>query len=178
MGSQPWIWRGAVRCLSLNSRWVNYLNIKGLLFWFFSSEKSLTLLPHFLSQIIFHHVGSLWGWWGENIWSAQQPKCQNWICNSYTLFCAWGKWGCMPSDIAYHHQYFLCETQFLNQHTVPTRNKFVPYISSRMLHCWKRAQYAPLFDKRTRVTVCSQSVYEWEPSSPSCACTGPPCTSL
>lgn len=33
---------------------------------------------------------------------------------------------------------------------------------------WTRAQYVPLSDKSTGVTVCSQCIYEWEPSSPSC----------
>lgn len=60
-----------------------------------------------------------------------------------------------------------------------TRNKCVPYISNKMhFHCWKWAQYAPLSAKSMRVTVCSQSLYEWEPSSLSCAHTGPRCTSL
>lgn len=42
----------------------------------------------------------------------------------------------------------------------------------------ERAQYAPVSDKGKGATVCSQSWYEWKPSSPSCAHAGPPCTSL
>lgn len=47
-----------------------------------------------------------------------------------------------------------------------------------LLHGRERAQYAPVSDKGNRATVCSQSWYEWKPSSPSCAHAGPPCTSL
>lgn len=47
-----------------------------------------------------------------------------------------------------------------------------------LLHGRERAQYAPVSDKGKGATVCSQSWYEWKPSSPSCAHAGPPCTSL
>lgn len=87
------------------------------------------------------------------------------------------KWG----YISYHNphrQYFLCETLFLNLLLSKKEQICSPYISCKGRYSWKWAQYAPLSDGSNRVTVCSQSSYEWEPSCPSCACSGPPCTSL
>lgn len=54
-----------------------------------------------------------------------------------------------------------------------------PSVATKMLlHGREQAQYAPVSHRSNRATVCSQSWYEWKPSSPSCAHAGPPCTSL
>lgn len=87
---------------------------------------------------------------------------------------------------AYHDAHlicFLCETLLLNPSVEKKKKQGTNFCSpcvatKRLLHGSERAQYAPVSDKGNRATVCSQSWYEWEPSSPSCAHTGPPCTSL
>lgn len=169
--SQPWIWRRAVRCPSLSWRWVCVCGggpLPGKLDFFFLSEVThcFTLLPHFLPQFIFHHVGSLWARWGENIWSAQQIKCHK----CYFVFVTFDS--VLQEISVYAIWYYLSPSifpVFLN-HMLSNKEQICSlYFEWKCFHCWKRAQYAPLSAKSTRVTVCSQSVYEWEPSSPSWA---------
>lgn len=104
----------------------------------------------------------------------QQTKCHTCLlfslCHNRLFF---RKHGCTQTASSTHHLYFLCETflklqQGTNLFPVFKQNAFSA----------EKGHNMPLSRPSSGVTVCSQSIYEWELSSPSCAYTGPPCTSL